>query len=222
MANHRVQRIRAPLAAGIGLALLTGLTWVSGSSSGTPSPDRLPGNDAPARITIPAPGEPGEPLIVSGQVFQPDGKTLAPGVVVYVYHTDAKGLYSPQRGAPPRLRGWMKTDARGRYEYRTIHPAPYPGHEIPAHVHTQLWGGGWPAQWNEDLLFADDAFLKEAERCRSAGLGAFGFICAPRRVEGALRCTHNLRLKPRGDTFEENTRHGFVKPPASHAKTQGL
>jgi protocatechuate 3,4-dioxygenase beta subunit len=215
-------RTKTLLGAGIGLVLLTGLGWASPPSSNRPSPDQLPGQDAPARITIPAPGEPGEPLVVSGQVFQPDGRTLAPGVVVYVYHTDAKGLYNPQRGAPPRLRGWMKTDAQGRYEYRTIRPAPYPGREIPAHVHTQLWGGGWPAQWNEDLLFADDPFLKEAERRRSASLGTFAFVCAPHREASVLRCAHNLRLKPQGDTFEENIRHGFVKPAAALPKAPGL
>jgi protocatechuate 3,4-dioxygenase beta subunit len=177
-------------------------------SSGIPS-GPLPGGDAPARISLTKAGEPGQPMVVEGRVFQPDGKTPAPGVVLYVYQTDLSGHYNTQPGRPPRLRGWMKTDAQGRYEYRSIRPAPYPGRSIAAHVHTQLWGGGWPAQWNEDLLLADDAFLKETERLRSAAAGTFAFVCTPRLVAGVAHCTHNLRLKPKGDTFEENTRHGF-------------
>lgn len=196
---------------GVALVVAVGAGYRLSGSSGVPA-GRLPGEDAPSRISLTQLGEPGEPLRVEGQVFQPDGKTPAPGVVLYVYQTDSTGRYNPVPNRPPRLRGWMKTDSQGRYEYRTIRPAPYPEREFAAHVHTQLWGGGWPAQWNEELLFADDRFLKEGDRSRSTALGRFAFVCAPRRVDGIQRCTHNLRLKPKGDTFEENTRHGFIPP----------
>ncbi|HYE16063.1 MAG TPA: hypothetical protein VD968_16610, partial [Pyrinomonadaceae bacterium] len=43
-------------------------------------------------------GEPGEPLVVSGRIFAPDGKTPVEGVTLYVYHTDARGLYSEDDG----------------------------------------------------------------------------------------------------------------------------
>jgi protocatechuate 3,4-dioxygenase beta subunit len=192
------------VAAGFGLSL----TLASGGSSR----GSLPGLNAPSRIALAPQGEPGQPLLVEGTVFRPDGKTPAAGVVLYVYHTDAKGLYNRLPGQPPRLRGWMKTDASGRYRYRTIRPAPYPLRSIAAHVHTQLWGGGAPVQYNEDLVFADDRFLEEAERRRSAAAGRFAFVCAPRVVEGVQRCTHDLRLKAGGDRFEESIRHGLEEP----------
>src|SRR5690349_8470780 len=37
--------------------------------------------------------EKGQKLIVSGTVFQLDGKTPAPNVIVYFYHTDNDGYY---------------------------------------------------------------------------------------------------------------------------------
>ncbi|MBY0436526.1 MAG: intradiol ring-cleavage dioxygenase, partial [Cyclobacteriaceae bacterium] len=38
--------------------------------------------------------EPGTRLIVTGKVYQRDGRTPAPGVIVYYWQTDSKGLYS--------------------------------------------------------------------------------------------------------------------------------
>lgn len=166
-----------------------------------------------ARIEITAPGEPGEQLIVIGTVFRPDGTTPAPGVVLYVYQTDATGRYATA-GAAPRLRGWLRTDGEGSYEYRTIRPAPYPGQRIAAHIHTQLWGAGAPPQWNRDLLFADDPLVSVADKQESEALGRFAFVCAPRRAgDGAARCVHDLRLETSGDEFGSNTRHGISDAP---------
>ena len=165
-----------------------------------------------SRITVAGPQEPGDRLVVSGTVYKADGATPAPAVVLYVYQTDHTGLYNAHRGAPPRLRGWMRTDAQGRYEYSTVRPAPYPGGRIAAHVHTQLWGGGFPPQWNTELLFANDPRVPDHERHDSAAAGRFAWVCAPEPRDGAARCTHNLRLKPAGDRFEESTEHGLFGP----------
>lgn len=165
---------------------------------------------ARSTATLVGPGEPGQPLIVSGQVFRPDGVTPAEGVTLYVYQTDATGHYAPRGMRAPRIRGWMKTGAEGRYQYRTIRPAPYPERRFAAHIHTQLWGGGYEPQWNTDLLFADDALITARERAESESLGRFGFIRAPvRGADGILRSTHDLRLKSRGDRFEESILHGL-------------
>jgi protocatechuate 3,4-dioxygenase beta subunit len=170
----------------------------------------LPGGDAPSRIVIAQAGQ-GEPaLLVEGQVFRADGKTPAAGIVLYVYHTDRAGRYGARPGEPPRFRGWVRTDGEGRYTYRTIRPAPYPGQHIPAHVHVQMWGDGAPPQWGTELLFADDPLVPAAERHKSAGLGHFAYVCSPRRdARGVERCRHDLRLKTTGDRFEPSTRHGF-------------
>jgi protocatechuate 3,4-dioxygenase beta subunit len=46
---------------------------------------------AKSSISIADANEPGKRMIVSGQVFKPDGRTPAPGVIMYVYHTDDTG-----------------------------------------------------------------------------------------------------------------------------------
>src|SRR5687767_8800250 len=51
-------------------------------------------------LTIADATEPGEPIVIEGTVFKPDGRTPAPDVVIYTYHTNAAGIY-PKRGNDP-------------------------------------------------------------------------------------------------------------------------
>ena len=84
--------------------------------------------------------EPGERMIISGTIFKKDSQTTAPGVVLYIYQTDAQGKYSTtpnQKNGKQHghLRGWMKTDGQGRYKFSTIRPASYPNSRAPQHIH---------------------------------------------------------------------------------------
>jgi protocatechuate 3,4-dioxygenase beta subunit len=87
--------------------------------------------------------EPGERIRITGTVYMSDGKTPAAGVLMYFYHTNAKGIYA-KHGTEDRSslawwhgynRGWLKTNAHGKYEINTIKPAPYPALIEPAHIH---------------------------------------------------------------------------------------
>jgi protocatechuate 3,4-dioxygenase, beta subunit len=176
--------------------------------------DRCAGQAAFA--ALPPPGEPGEPLTVSGRVFAPDGVTPAAGVTLYVYQTDAEGYYNKVQGKPPRIRGWMKTAADGSYRYTTIRPASYPGQRFAAHIHTQLWDAGYPPQWGTTLLFEGDPLINARERAESEALGArFAFIrpvSVSRDARGQV-ITHDIRLKRDADSFEDNTMHGMRDCP---------
>jgi protocatechuate 3,4-dioxygenase beta subunit len=154
--------------------------------------------DLTPETRITPPDEPGDPFVVSGTVFGPDGRTPAEGVIVYAYQTDAKGYYRPdqKRGAPPRLRGWMKTGAGGRYELRTIRPAPYPNRSIPAHIHLVAWGPGVPRQEIEELRFEDDPLVTASARASAAKEGRFAAVRPVQKgSDGVLRCTYDIRLK---------------------------
>ncbi len=155
------------------------------------------GADEPsASAVLTSPGEPGEPLRITGTVYRPDGETPAAGVDLYVFHTDNQGLYSETNdNTNPRLEATVRTGADGRYELSTIKPAPYPGGGIPAHVHYHISGGGFPEQAVE-LNFEGDPELSARVEERSAGRGRFGSV---RRLEkgagGGWQVVFDLKLR---------------------------
>ena len=106
------------------------------------------------KTVIPPKNEPGEPLIITGKVFQPDGKTPAEGIVLWVYHTDRTGYYNARDDAShPRLNGWMKIGADGKYEFRTIRPGAYPHRATPAHIHAHIYGPEYSERSIDDFWF---------------------------------------------------------------------
>src|SRR5678816_2683967 len=74
--------------------------------------------NVPAKVVIVSDKEPGEPLIVSGTIYAPDGRSPLEGITLYVYQTDATGRYSTSGGdnRNTRIHGQMKTNTQGRYE----------------------------------------------------------------------------------------------------------
>src|SRR5687767_11176965 len=79
--------------------------------------------NVPWKTTIVTDGEPGEPLIVSGTIYAPDGRTPLEGINLFVYQTDATGVYSTRGGdgdnRDTRIHGLMRSNKEGRYEFRT-------------------------------------------------------------------------------------------------------
>jgi len=109
-------------------------------------------------------------LVVSGTVFEKDGKTPAPGVLIYLYHTDAEGIYGRNgEHRHGRYRGWLLSDAKGRYEFETIRPASYPNTTFAAHIHMTLTGRNFKEDWIDSILFEGDRFITERERTSQKG-----------------------------------------------------
>ena len=63
--------------------------------------------------TLPDYSETGPKLEISGIVYHRDGKTPAKDVVLYVYHTDQTGHYTPA----PDAKGWGKRHDTGNGWY---------------------------------------------------------------------------------------------------------
>jgi protocatechuate 3,4-dioxygenase, beta subunit len=177
----------------VGIAVAASLCGVEQASAQRERPPR-PATMSWQATVAPA-QEPGERLVVSGTVFAADGSTPAPGVVVYAYQTDARGLYTPDgRPGVPRLHGWMRTDERGRYEFRTIRPASYPGQTVPAHIHMSVDAGSGE-KTVDDIHFQGDPLLSAADQARMAEGGAFATLCRKERdTAGVAHCTRNIRL----------------------------
>jgi protocatechuate 3,4-dioxygenase, beta subunit len=160
-----------------------------------PPPTPAPPDGVSSAGIVAAQSEPGERLVISGQAMAPDGITPAAGVFIYAYQTDATGEYRNDSNRVARLHGWAKTDQSGRFEFRTIRPAPYPNRGIPAHVHFHAWGNGYPLQWTEDLKFAGDPLLSPRDISASQALGNFANIRPlTRDADGVWHCSISFRL----------------------------
>jgi protocatechuate 3,4-dioxygenase beta subunit len=152
--------------------------------------------------TIPPAGEPGQRLILMGRVYQADGTTPAPGVVIYIHHTNAAGVY-PRNGTEQGwgrrhgyLRGWVKTNADGDYRFETIRPAPYPGRTDPAHIHMTIKEPGRREYWIDEVVFTDDPLVTERYRARMENRGGNGIVTPSRDAAGAWLVRRDIILEP--------------------------
>lgn len=149
--------------------------------------------------TLPDFSERGPKLIVSGVIYKADGKTPAPGVILYVYHTDQAGRYTPKKGQTGwagrhgYIRGWIKTNPRGEYKFYTLLPGHYPGTNIPAHIHPIVKEPDKNEYWIDEFLFDDDKFLTAEERKKNRNLGGDG-IMKLKNVNGVLYGERNIYL----------------------------
>ena len=158
--------------------------------------------DVSWRTIIPPKGEPGDKLIISGTVYFPDGKTPAKDVIVYVHHTNNEGVY-PKRGNEKGngkyqgyLRGWMKTDSNGKYEFETIRPAPYHSHDgEPAHIHYNIEAPDYPEYWLTGLWFSDDPRVNKYKDKIERNGGFSNITTLTKDENNVLRGTRNIILE---------------------------
>jgi hypothetical protein len=144
--------------------------------------------------------EPGRPLVVEGVVTTAAG-AVASGVIIYAYQTDAGGRYPPApslRGAAARhgrLRGWVRTDAAGRYRFLTIRPGGYPSTDIPEHIHLHVIEPGRCTYYIDDVVFEDDPRLTPRQRAaHDRGRGGSGIVRPTRSATGAWSARRDIRL----------------------------
>lgn len=144
----------------------------------------------------------GRRLRLEGIIFQPDGKTPAQGVVMYVYHTNQNGVYEKrgdERGNGKRhgyLRGWIKTGQDGRYQINTVMPGKYPSRSEPAHIHHTLSSAAFDEYWISSTLFEGDELISDEMIRKDRELGKFGHIIDLHKTQaGDLTGRRNIRLK---------------------------
>ena len=85
--------------------------------------------DAPAMppgSSIANEGTPGQPVLFSGRITDAQGVPIE-GALLDIWQTAPNGLYDIQEpNKAQNMRGRFRTDADGRYEFRTLQPVSYP------------------------------------------------------------------------------------------------
>jgi protocatechuate 3,4-dioxygenase beta subunit len=162
-------------------------TPTSSTSCGALTPATTEGpyyqEGAPLRTEIFTPTTPGDPIMLSGYVYDTDCKPIA-GASLDFWQADGEGNYDNQEF---NLRGQQKTDASGRYVLYTVIPGEYPGRTPHIHVKvrasdssetltTQLFIPGVASNsgdtiFNESLLVT----MQDSEAIQSA---SFDFVVA--------------------------------------------
>ncbi len=105
---------------------------------------------APETATLRAPGDPGMPLSVSGQILDTRGEKL-PNVVVEVWQTDHLGHYDLDGY---RYRAKLPADSSGNYKFESVMPGHYPD-RVCQHVHYLVTAPGHKPLVTQ-LYFATD------------------------------------------------------------------
>jgi catechol 1,2-dioxygenase len=152
----------------------------TGTSANPEGPFYVPGAPMlePPYSLVKRADEPGDPLIVRGQVRAEDGTPIA-GAEFDLWQASVKGYYSNLDMHPSMrdwdLRGRFLTDAEGRYEFRTIRPPPYRNVGTPqivedffaalgrsqfrpAHIHIAINHSSLPERYITQLYFASDPY----------------------------------------------------------------
>ena len=121
--------------------------------------------NAPAAGRVAPAGEPGQPLSVSGVVVGPDGAPVA-NASLYIYQTDHEGYYGVKPASDnrnPRLKLFLRSDARGAWSFETVKPGSYPNGRVPAHIHFEVSAAGRTPRVFE-IVFEGDPFITDDMR----------------------------------------------------------
>lgn len=145
--------------------------------------------------------EAGAAMRIEGTVRNKQGQPVS-GVIVYAYHTNAKGIYPPDDTLKDetarhhgKLRAWVSTGADGRYRFDTIRPAGYPDTDIPEHVHMHIIEVGRCTYYIDDIMFEDDPRLTEVMKKRLAlGRGGNGIIKPTKDSQGVWLVNRDILL----------------------------
>ncbi len=149
--------------------------------------------------TLPGFNEPGPKLNVNGVVYKKDGKTPAADVVLYLYQTDQKGIYTPGENAKGwekrhgYRRAWIKTNKKGEYQFFTLVPASYPGTTNPKHIHVILSEPDGNTYWIDEYTFKTDPYFV-APRAGHKPRGGSG-ILNPEMKNGILEAKRDIVLE---------------------------
>jgi protocatechuate 3,4-dioxygenase beta subunit len=159
-----MRHLFAPVSQRVSVVTIAIVLALAGVSSSAQSIHEAPAA-SPSSGRVTPPGEPGEPLHVSGVVVGADGTPIG-GASLYVYQTDHEGYYGVKPVSDnrnPRLKLFLRSDARGLWSFDTIKPGSYPNSRVPSHIHFEVSAADRPPKIFE-IVFEGDPFVTAAMR----------------------------------------------------------
>lgn len=142
----------------------------------------------------------GQKLLISGTMYQLDGKTPAPDVILYYYHTDINGLYANAPELDDRvrrhgyIRGWVKSDQDGHFAIYTVRPASYPNTDFEAHIHPSIKEPNISKEYYiDEFVFDDDILLTSVKRSELQNRGGSGILKVSEKGDLQI-AEHNIIL----------------------------
>ena len=116
---------------------------------------------APTTAILRAPGDPGLPLTLSGQVLDTRGDVL-PDAMIEVWQTNHFGYYDLDGY---RYRGKLPVDASGQYKIETVMPGHYPDlSRVCQHIHYLVTAPGHKTLVTELYFATDPAFEGDPQK----------------------------------------------------------
>lgn len=156
--------------------------WIGGRCEGCEVIHDLKNDDLSTIDTITGFLESDEKILLNGTIYKSDGKTPAPNVILYIYHTNAGGIYEQEsRSDLPgksffKHRGIVQTDRDGQYAFYTFLPGAYPGRTEPKHIHPIILEPGKNEYYIDDWFFEGDLLLTDAKRNNLEQRGGNGIV----------------------------------------------
>jgi hydroxyquinol 1,2-dioxygenase len=117
--------------------------------------------------------EEGDPIFIEGTIKAPSGSPIV-DAVIDMWHTDAEGLYDaqkPELHGAPKMRAQFKSDAQGRFWFKSVVPSSYPipndgpvgklldatkrHYMRPAHIHFHISAPGYETLVTHVFLAGD-------------------------------------------------------------------
>lgn len=106
-------------------------------------------------------------LKIMGTIFESDGVTPAKNVILFIHQTDENGNFELKRENKKRYvhhRGWIKTNADGKYTFYTFVPGSYFNGKDIKQILPIIKAPGQEEKKIESYVFNDDPSLKAS--CR--------------------------------------------------------
>jgi protocatechuate 3,4-dioxygenase beta subunit len=115
----------------------------------------------PLNNILRAPGDPGLPLSLSGQVVDTRGE-IVPDAAIEIWQTNHQGLYDIDGY---RYRGSQKVDKSGAYSFESVIPGHYADHaRVCQHVHYLVMAPGHKTLVTQLYFATDPAFEGDPQK----------------------------------------------------------